>query len=253
MNVDPFSSSKRRISRAKSHINELKGKADQFLKDNPCSRVIERDSDGIHEVHKIKFSAIPDIIEDIAIDALSSLRPALDHAAYVIAIATGTHTTKSAYFPISNSETELENVIARNCKDIPVEIVSLFRTFKPYAGGNDLIWALNRANNSNKHRLLVPFFQFPRDMNLRVRGTGGSGVHIPPLIYDRAKNEIVFAVIATDTQLEYNLNGTYCIAFDGIAPIEGYSVTDVLNAMVREVERIVMATETEARRIGLVQ
>jgi len=250
---DPFSSSKRRIARAKTHIDELKRKSNQFLKDNPCSRVIERDSDSLYEVHKIKFSAIPNIIEDIAIDAISNLRPALDHAGYGIAIAAGKRNPRSAYFPISSSETELEDVIARNCKDIPVEIVSLFRTFKPHAGGNDLIWALNKTNNSNKHRLLVPFFQFPRDMNFRMRGTGGSGVHIPPIVYDRAKNEIVFAVIATDTQLEYNLNGTYCIAFDGIAPIEGYSATDILNAMASEVEGIVLAIEAEARRIGLVQ
>jgi hypothetical protein len=249
---DLFHSSKRRIARAKAHIDELKGKADQFLKDNPCSRVIERDSDGLHEVHKIKFSAIPDIIEDIAIDAIGNLRPALDHAGYALAVAAGAHSPKNAYFPIAESESELENLIKGRCKDIPAEIISLFRTFKPHAGGNDLIWALNRANNSNKHRLLIPFFQFPRDMNLRVSGTGGSGVQIPPPVYDRAKNEIVFAIIATDSQLQYNLNGTYCIAFDEIAPIEGYAVTDVLNAMAREVERIVMATEAEARRIGLV-
>jgi hypothetical protein len=30
------------------------------------------------------------------------------------------------------------------------------RRFKPYKGGNDLLWALNGICNVNKHRMLVP-------------------------------------------------------------------------------------------------
>ena len=251
---DIFDSSKRRVARAKIHIHDLKGKVDPFLKDNPCSLVVEPDTDGINNLHKIKFNAvIPDSFGEIAADALENLRAALDQAGYAVAVAAGANDPRSAYFPIGDDATNLEGIIKGGCKQIPNEIVSLFRTFEPYQGGNELIWALNKANNINKHRLLVPACVSLAQMNFSIHGSGGSGCYIPPPAWDRGKNEIVFAIVATDVEkLQYDLKGTYCISFGEIEVLGGYPATDILNAMASEVESIVMATEAEARRIGLV-
>lgn len=252
---DPFNSSKRRIARAKIHIHDLKGRADSFLKDNPCFHVVEPDTDGINNLHKIKFSAtIPDSFGEIAADALENLRASLDQAGYAVAVAAGAKDPRSAYFPIGDDATNLEGIIKGRCQQIPDEIVTLFRTFEPYQGGNDLIWALNKANNINKHRLLVPSCVSLAQMNFSIHSTGGSGCYIPPPTWDRRKNEIVFAIIATDVEkIKYDLKGTYCISFGEIEIVSGYPATDILNAMASEVEGIVMATEVEARQIGLVQ
>ena len=252
--VDIFDSSKRRVSRAKTHIHDLKGKADSFLKNNPCSHVVEPDADGINNLHKIKFNAIiPDSFGEIAADAIENLRAALDQAGYAVAVAAGANDPRSAYFPIGDDATNLEGIIKGRCKQIPDEIVTLFRTFEPYQRGNDLIWALNKINNINKHRLLVPSCVSLAQMNFRIHGSGGGGFHIPPPAWDRGKNEIVFAIVAPDVvKLQYDLKGTYCISFGEIEIISGYPATDILNAMASEVESIVMATEAEARRIGLV-
>ena len=251
---DIFDSSKRRVARAKIHIHDLKGKVDPFLKDNPCSLVVEPDTDGINNLHKIKFNAvIPDSFGEIAADALENLRAALDQAGYAVAVAAGANDPRSAYFPIGDDATNLEGIIKGGCKQIPNEIVSLFRTFEPYQGWNELIWALNKANNINKHRLLVPACVSLAQMNFSIHGSGGSGCYIPPPAWDRGKNEIVFAIVATDVEkLQYDLKGTYCISFGEIEVLGGYPATDILNAMASEVESIVMATEAEARRIGLV-
>ena len=40
---------------------------------------------------------------------------------------------------------------------MPPEILALFRAFKPYKGGNDALWALNKLCNAKKHCALIPF------------------------------------------------------------------------------------------------
>lgn len=247
----PFDSSKRRVSRAKVHIHDLNGRINKFLVDYPCTHAVDPDANSINQFHKIKFSAtIPDSFGEIAADALENLRAALDQAGYAVAVASGTNDPRSAYFPIGDDAMNLESIIGMRCKNIPNEIVSIFRGFQPYQGGNDLVWALNRANNINKHRLLVPACQFLSDMNLRIRGYGGD-CRIPPPVWDRGKNEIVFAITSPDAKIEYNINGSYCVSFDEIEVIRGYPAAYILSAMASEVECIVMATESEAQRLGL--
>lgn len=251
---DPFNSSKRRISRAKVHIHDLNGRINKFLVDYPCSHAVETDTNGIDQLHKIKFSAtIPDSFGEIAADALENLRAALDQAGYAVAVAAGVSDPRKAYFPIGDDAMNLESIIRMSCKNIPNEIIAIFRGFQPYQGGNDLIWALNRANNINKHRLLVPACQFLSNMNLRIHGSGGNcRIPPPPPIWDRGKNEIVFAITSPDAKIEYNIKGSYCISFDEIEVIRGHPAAHILDAMASEVEGIVMAIEAEARRIGLV-
>lgn len=250
---DPFNSSKRRIERAKTHIHDLDMGIKSFFDGKPCSHAVETDADGINQLHKIKFTApIPDRLMEIAADSLENLRAALDQAGYAVAVAAGASNPRSAYFPIGEDATNLESIIKRRCKNIPDDIVALFRGFQSYEGGNDLIWALNKANNINKHRLLVPACVSLGQMNINMRASGGGGSSIPVPTWNREKNEIVFAITAPDTELEYDVKGSFCISFDEIEIIRGLPAVTILREMASEVECLVMATEAEARRLGLV-
>jgi hypothetical protein len=40
-------------------------------------------------------------------------------------------------------------------KDLPQEMISLFRSLQPFKGGNDLLWALNKLCVVNKHKMLA--------------------------------------------------------------------------------------------------
>ena len=248
---DPFNSSKRRIERAKTHIHDLDGKINYFFKRKPCSHAVELDSAGVNHLHKIKFTAtIPDSFGEIAADAIENLRSALDQAGYAVAVAAGTVNPRSAYFPIGENAANLDTIIAGRCKNIPDDITSLFREFKPYKGGNDLIWALNKANNINKHRLLVPSCLSPGSLNISINGTGDSRVPVP--VWDSRKNEIVYAISGPGTKAKYDVNLSVCISFDEIETISGEPAATILRAMASEVERVVMAIESEARRLGFV-
>ena len=53
---DPFQSSKLRLLNAKGHIFNLHKKIRAFIGTKPYAHVIEPDSDGVNQLHKIKFT-----------------------------------------------------------------------------------------------------------------------------------------------------------------------------------------------------
>jgi hypothetical protein len=63
---------------------------------------------------------------------------------------------------------------------------------------------------------------------------------------------IVLAVIGPDTRAEYDMQLTFHVAFGPIETQSGTDAIGVLRSMTSEVERIVLATEAETRRLGLI-
>lgn len=69
----------------------------------------------------------------------------------------------------------------------------------------------------------------------------------------RRKNEIIFLRANTDTKVDYNIQFTFTIAFGEVEGVSGEPILGFLNAASSEVERIVLAIEAEAHRIGLIR
>lgn len=247
----PFSSPRMRIARANEHIRNLDRRVKRFFDSKPYARVTERDDDGIHDQHKIKLTKVfPTGFTSVAAEAIEGLRSALDQATFATAALSGVKHSKSAYFPISSSAAELDAVIKGRCKNVPPDIISLFRSFNPYKGGNDLIWALNNACNTSKHGIIVPVGMSTAGMHINHMVISGSG-SIPMPIWNSEKNEIVFATTGPDTQFQYDLNVSFFVAFGEVDGIGGQPAIPVLHAIASEVNRIVLAIEMEAKRIGL--
>ena len=135
MITDAFASPKRRIARAKRHIGDLQRRIDKFFKKHPYAHVVEKDANGKTDVHKIKLlKFLPATMGDLATDVVEDLRSALDQAAFATAFTAGRLTAKSAYFPIADDAPGLETGIKGRCKDIPPDIVTLFRETLSNAG-----------------------------------------------------------------------------------------------------------------------
>ncbi len=128
---DPFESPKRRLARAKQHVNHLEKRINTFFKKEPYARVVEKDADGVTDLHKIKFTKpLPDSCDLAATEALEALRATLDQIGYATASLAGKVDPKQTQFPIADDAAALDNVIARKrCNDLPKEIVALFRSF----------------------------------------------------------------------------------------------------------------------------
>jgi hypothetical protein len=249
----PFESSRRKIARAKQHINDLKARAKAFGEEHPYEEFRRKDSENRRIVIGARLTKpFPDCFDDIASDAMNNLRDALDHACYAVAVAVApTKRIRSATFPFAVSEAALENQIKGRCRDVPEQLYPLFRSFKPYDGGDDLLCALNKICNRNKHAFLVPMGTGGLVMEARLHASREIVVINAP-IWDSSKDEIEFAYVPPDTHLKYEIKCGFTVTFPDIDAIRGQEAFGVLDASTSKVESIVLAIEAEGIRLGLV-
>jgi hypothetical protein len=85
---------------------------------------------------------------------VNNLRATLDQIGYSAAIASGKVKPRSTKFLFGGDVKDLSNW---NSKDLPAEIVDLFRSTEPYEhGSGQLLWAINKLCNTKKHANLAP-------------------------------------------------------------------------------------------------
>lgn len=193
---------------------------------------------------------MPVALPGIAFDAVNNLRSALDQAIYGINLAVGV-TDRNSFFPIAKDGTHFQNAVKGRCKNLPPEIVNLISSFKPYKGGNDLLWALNELCNTDKHGIISPVALNTSSVHYKsmVFHTGFRGLGFP--IWDRTKNEMELYRLAKGGTAETDFNITHYIAICNVEFVDGQPSEAVLGEFVRIVEGIVLALEAETARLGL--
>lgn len=251
---DPFQSSRRKIARAKKHIADLEREIEVFIRETSYIRFSEPDpKNPTHTVYKIRMSKpLPEGLSEIAGDAVGNLREALDHATFGVAVASGRIDPHDAYFPFAGTAERLDNTIKGRCKDIPKEIYPLLRAFKPYNGGNEVLFTLNRIAIRNKHRLLIPVGAISLDAGMNVRGQGYFCMPTPH-VWDHTKNEMILITLGPGAQFNAHFRFANTIAFAGIKIIEREAAVEVLDTIHREVERVLAAIEAESLHLGFVK
>lgn len=250
---DPFQSSRRKIARAKEHIADLERETERFVQEASYERFTEPDpKNPTHTVHKIRMTKpLPVGLSEMAGDAIGNLREALDHAIFGVAVASGCANPRSAYFPFAGTIDKLDNAIKGWCKDVPQEIYPLLRAFKPYGGGNKVLFTLNQIANRNKHALLIPVGAVSLDAGLNVRGTGFFSMP-QPHVWDHAKNEMELITLGPGAQFKAHFRFAHTVAFAGIEVLEREPAVAVLYTIRSEVESVLAAIEAESRRLGFI-
>jgi len=154
---DIFASAKSVLRRADHHITNLQSEIHVFTANKPYAYSVDFDSDSAAYIHKFRFSE--DFADDIAclmFDAINNLRATLDQMTYAIVEKTvGDPDLKFTYFPFSDSETNFPGAKGRLKNNIPAEILTRYENFRPYKGGNNTLWSVNRMANIKKHALLI--------------------------------------------------------------------------------------------------
>ncbi|MGO9571910.1 MAG: hypothetical protein ACLP5H_30670 [Desulfomonilaceae bacterium] len=246
--VDPFVSSRGCLSRGKDHIVDLDEQILAFYKTQPATIIVEADPDGIHELYKPTLTKpIPDGLMNVAADAVINLRSALDQAVYATLGVRKKVRRRQAKFPVADSESEFKTGTV--FQYFPDDIKPLFKSFEPYIGGNNLLWALNRICNTNKHQILIPVCFFQGPVEISTEQIAGDKI-VPLPGWDGAKYETIFT--KTSPNADYHINCHIVVAFNEVEVVKGKPIIATLNKMAVMVEQILLAIETEARRLGYV-
>jgi hypothetical protein len=176
-----LASPKSMLARAQRQIADLDIKIKEFMNDKPWSHVVEKDINGVTDVHKLKFTTrLSDDLPHIVFETANNLRAALDQLGFSIASLAGHTNPKSCKFPMGPDEDAMRNNAKGACEDLPPEIRSLFKGFKPYKRGNNTLWALNELANGPKHKLLYPIAIGGNRNFFHLSAQGGSVMTIPP-------------------------------------------------------------------------
>jgi len=243
---DLFTSAKSVFRRANHHITNLKSEINVSTPDKPYSYTVDVESDGTTQKHKFKFSeSFSDDIACIMFDAINNLRSCLDQMTHAIARKHRGPSKNFAYFPICRDRVHWANRIKGMKNDLPAEIASLFEYFQPYKGGNDALWAVNYMANIKKHDVLIPV-DFGRAVLWESSPGNDTIIH---KVWD--KNEIEFTTPGTDFGRNREFSFSIVVR-DAEEVVNDKSPVTLLDAMSREVERVLVGTEAECRRIGLI-
>jgi hypothetical protein len=250
-----LASSKYSIKHAKRRIDEFKSEVEKFLggKPSPYAHVVDVNAERTEDTHKLKLvRSVPDELPGIAMDLLNALRSALDQTGHACAVAVG-KTGNKAKFPFGQTEIDVQH--RRDPKagsvQLPKEIFDLMASFKPYKGGNNLLWALNNLANTKKHEIIVPAAVYVDSGDFVLPGDVAIAFATWPPRWDRVKNEMILFRVPHGHKQKYNFKYAMTVLLQNIEGIAEQPAVSVFSAMAAEAERIVLAVEAEARRLGI--
>ena len=194
---------------------------------------------------------LPAGISEMVGDCVDNLRAALDHTLYAVAVAAGTPKPRNAYFPFSSDSSTFEANLKGRCADVPKGIYPLLRSFEPYKGGSEALFALNVVCVANKHKLVIAMGAATLSAGLSVSGTGFVEMPYPAPVWDSAKNEMELMTLGPGAKFNGDFNFANYVAFGEIEGVAGKNAVPVLHQFVDMVETIVSEIEAESRRLGI--
>ena len=225
----------------------------EFFKSDYRTTVVERDAKTSCDLHKIKIVKFPsDDMTDIVYDAIDAFRSALDHTAYACAVLSGVtgKNLESISFPISRDPNKIESSIASGCQGIDPRIVDVFRSHKPYPGGNEPLANLNLIRRQGHHRIIVPVGALAAVQPGLASMSSKRPAYIPSPIWDSKNHELIYrSVDPNGGEFGYDAKVTFEIAFGKVDAVPGKPVWTFLLQTAEAVDSVVKESEAKAQSI----
>lgn len=149
-----FKSAKLKVQWADQHITKLNAVLDRFLASDFYSFSLQDDPEAGHQFAQVSAEPIWADIPLILGDAIHSLRSSLDHVATAII----GFDDRNAYFPFHGEVTQFVTCakVAAIEKASPGLGRYIVDEIRPYTAGNYPLWALNKLDVIDKHKLIIP-------------------------------------------------------------------------------------------------
>jgi hypothetical protein len=145
-----------KIERAKKHLRDLETEVTACRDKTLNVHLSDEDPEtGQIVQHLATVPVFSFEILSAAGDVIHSLRTALDHLAYQLAVVgSGRPPGRGVEFPISKDQNTYEREKARKVEGMRLEVVEAIDAIKPYKGGNDILWRIHELDNIDKHRFV---------------------------------------------------------------------------------------------------
>jgi hypothetical protein len=245
-----------KIERAKQHIHELNSEIRAFFDTNPFIVGTKRNPKTRQLIYYlVSVHEVPLTIAAIAGDILQNLRSALDHLAYqLVLVGRGSgDPLRHVYFPIADDAKKYESEKIKKTRGMREAAIKAIDAVKPYRGGNDILWHLNRLNNVDKHRLLITVGSAYRSINVGphsdhfMQKIFGIKITGPPVFLrpaDRqfplkAGNELF--IDYPDSEVNEQIQFQFEIAFGEAEVIKGKSLIETLQQMADSVDSLILS------------
>ncbi len=193
-----------KLERAKEHLDVLDTKLTEFQDVNPFRVTDYEDSKNALYIRQLEIPIIDPKLAIIAGDAVYSLRSALDHVAWQLALTTKDRPNRSTCFPIVDEDIpEKMRRFQIATRDIPIAAVNEIKLLQPYTRGSnyktDPLWMLDKLCNIDKHRVTLAQgtaidFKIPKGVEFRFGTYGGKQAVYMPI---EIKAQMKFAPLPT--------------------------------------------------------
>ena len=250
--ADPFTSAKRRLARANEHIESIKKAVAVFFDTKPYAEVREPNARGFHELKIRLIAPFPAVITDLTVETVEGLRASLDHVMAPIVERVGIGRGDKIHFPIADSAGGLKHILeAGSLKGLPADIKARLMMYKPYKGGNEIIWALNRVRRQAAHRLVVPIGSAALMQSAEISTSEPMPLTVYPPRWDSEKNEIILLETSPTGKPKYDFKFMFAVAFGDVEEVGGRDLLAVLMDMAKEVRKVLDDMERTCTAIGL--
>lgn len=248
MTPHPLEGPKLKIQRTNGHIADVSQCIIDFLEANPAE-IFTDDGPGNGE-QCIKVRAMgqpPAKIAVICGEVLYGLRSALDQLACALATQNGHSNVSDTYFPFAGSKDDFESdTTQRKIRKLSADAVSIMHKIGPYKGGNDLLWALNKLCNTDKHQMLIPMAATNLGSHLKLTGRPlGTFEHTfkAPRTWQPLDGDAVIFVYPAGMKFDGEVTVLRDVSFRAVAPVAGQPIATTLSEFVRMTEDIVAMFE----------
>jgi hypothetical protein len=209
-------------------------------------------------VHKWKATAQPPArLRYVTYSAVNDLRNALDQSVCASASAIKHTTVSDAYFPFAENPNDLDGMLwSKRYSDIRDSLKPFLRSLQPYPtsnayeGGDDLLRALGKIANPNKHQIPLAIGARNLEGSYAIKDvTSTMLIDFGDPYWDNTKNEFVIAKTAPNGTFEYNLAMPLYIAFGEVGALTGHPVSAFLRELAAKVDSVIRGFEAETERI----
>lgn len=155
----PFEGPRRKVGRARRHVEELRGLLDPYLADIRIHAIHENGGDPVRrqDIWRIQFNAAPDGLAEIVGDAVHNLRAALDVMIGDLVVLHGVK-VKRARYPFAENEAKVGETFDRDLENLGPEARAAIVATRPHKGGNVPLRWLHELDITDKHDALTPVF-----------------------------------------------------------------------------------------------